>query len=148
MQEFIRLCLEEARKGLQRGEVPVGCLIVKSGKVIAKAHNRVEERGNPTAHAEMIAIREATELLKSKYLYGCELYVSLEPCPMCAYALVLARVERLIFLARDERYGAVMSRYSLLDEPTFNHRVSWEYVPVEEAGQLLRSFFREKRRGN
>ncbi|MCS6997787.1 MAG: nucleoside deaminase [Aquificaceae bacterium] len=146
MQEFIELCLEEAKKGLQREEVPVGCVIVKSGRVIARAHNRVEETGDPTAHAEIIAIKEATKLLKSKYLYGCELYVSLEPCPMCAYALVLARVEKLIFLAKDEKYGAVMSLYSLLDEPTFNHEVSWEYVPVEEASQLLKSFFRKRRK--
>lgn len=148
MEEFIELCLEEAREGFYRGEVPVGCVIVKEGKVIAKAHNRVEQTKDPTAHAEMIAIKEAVQFLGSKYLYGCHVYVSLEPCPMCAYALVLARVERLIFLAPDPKYGAVMSVYNLLDEPVFNHRVKWEYIPVEEASTLLKTFFKEKRKSS
>jgi tRNA(adenine34) deaminase len=117
----------------------------KDGKVIAKAHNRVEELKDPTAHAELLAIREALRVLGDKYLSNCEVYVSLEPCPMCAYALVLARVERLVFLAQDEKLGAVMSLYSLLEEPAFNHRVRWEYVKVEEAGELLKSFFNKLR---
>jgi len=126
--------MEEAKKAFQKGEVPVGCVVVKEGQVVAKAHNRVQELKDPTAHAEMLAIREATKALDSKYLYGCEVYVSLEPCPMCAYALVLSRVEKVIFFAPDEKYGAVMSRFNLLNEECFNHRVRWEYLPVEEAG--------------
>ncbi len=145
MQNFIQLCLEEAKKAFEKGEVPVGCVVVKEGKVIAKAHNRVEELKDPTAHAELLAIREALRVLGDKYLSNCEVYVSLEPCPMCAYALVLARVERLVFLAQDEKLGAVMSLYSLLEEPAFNHRVRWEYVKVEEAGELLKSFFNKLR---
>lgn len=145
MQNFIQLCLEEAKKAFEKGEVPVGCVVVKEGKVIAKAHNRVEELKDPTAHAELLAIREALRVLGDKYLSNCEVYVSLEPCPMCAYALVLARVERLVFLAQDEKLGAVMSLYSLLEEPAFNHRIRWEYVKVEEAGELLRNFFNRLR---
>ncbi|MFN3471569.1 MAG: nucleoside deaminase [Aquificaceae bacterium] len=141
----MRLCLEEAKKALQKGEVPVGCVVVKEGQVVAKAHNRVQELRDPTAHAEMLAIREATKLLQSKYLYGCEVYVSLEPCPMCAYAMVLSRIERVIFLAQDEKYGAVMSRFNLLEEEGFNHSVRWEYLPVEEASLLLKEFFKSLR---
>ncbi|MFN3976518.1 MAG: nucleoside deaminase [Aquificaceae bacterium] len=145
MKEGVRLCLEEAKKALQKGEVPVGCVVVKEGQVVAKAHNRVQELRDPTAHAEMLAIREATKLLQSKYLYGCEVYVSLEPCPMCAYAMVLSRIERVIFLAQDEKYGAVMSRFNLLEEEGFNHSVRWEYLPVEEASLLLKEFFKSLR---
>jgi len=134
--------MEEAKKAFQKGEVPVGCVVVKEGQVVAKAHNRVQELKDPTAHAEMLAIREATKALDSKYLYGCEVYVSLEPCPMCAYALVLSRVEKVIFFAPDEKYGAVMSRFNLLNEECFSHRVRWEYLPVEEAGLLIKEFFK------
>lgn len=144
----MQACLELAKKGFEKSEVPVGCVVVKDGVVIAKAHNRVEELKDPTAHAEMLALREAMQKLGEKYLYGCEVYVSLEPCPMCAYAMVLARVERVVFLAVDEKYGAVMSRFSLLDEPYFNHRVKWEYLPIEEARSLLKEFFRKRRISN
>ncbi len=145
MKETIRLCLKEAKEAFEKGEVPVGCVIVKEGRVIAKAHNRVQELKDPTAHAEMLAIREATKSLGEKYLYGCEVYVSLEPCPMCAYALVLSRVEKVVFFAPDERYGAVMSRFNLLEEEAFNHRVRWEYMPVEEASLLIKEFFKRLR---
>lgn len=145
MSEFINLCLELARKAFEKGEVPVGCVVVKDGKVIAKAHNRVEELKDPTAHAEMLALKEAMKVLRQKYLYGCEVYVSLEPCPMCSYAMVLSRVERLVFLASDEKYGAVMNRFNLLDEQAFNHGVKWEYIPVEDAGRLLKEFFKSRR---
>ncbi len=148
MQEFVQACLELAKKGFEKSEVPVGCVVVKDGVVIAKAHNRVEELKDPTAHAEMLALREAMQKLGEKYLYGCEVYVSLEPCPMCAYAMVLARVERVVFLALDEKCGAVMSRFNLFDEPYFNHRVKWEYLPMEEARSLLKEFFRKRRISN
>lgn len=147
MQESIDLCLSLARKAYQKGEVPVGCVVVKDGRLIAKAHNRVEELKDPSAHAEMLALRQAREKLGGKYLYGCEVYVSLEPCPMCAYAMVLYRVKKLIFFAPDERYGAVMSRFNLLDEPSFNHKVLWEYLPIEEASRLLKDFFKSLRNG-
>ncbi len=146
MKEFVQVCLDLAKEGFAKSEVPVGCVVVKEGKILAKAHNRVEELKDPTAHAELLALREATQRLGQKYLQGCELYVSLEPCPMCAYAMVLSRVEKVVFLALDEKYGAVLSRFNFFDEPYFNHRVRWEYMPVPEAGELLRHFFLQRRR--
>ncbi|RMH80128.1 MAG: nucleoside deaminase [Acidobacteria bacterium] len=141
-EPFINLTLKLAREAYKKGEVPIGCIVVREGKVLSKAYNRVEELRDPTAHAELLALKKALKNSGEKYLYGCEVYVSLEPCPMCAYALVLARVERVVFLAQDELCGAVMSKFNLLEEPAFNHRVRWEYVPVEEAREMLRSFFR------
>ncbi len=145
MKGFVQVCLELAKEGFEKSEVPVGCVVVKDGVLLGKAHNRMEELKDPTAHAEMLALKEAMQSLGQKYLYGCEVYVSLEPCPMCAYAMVLARVERVVFLATDEKCGAVMSRFNLFDEPYFNHRVRWEYLPVEDAWRLLREFFKGRR---
>ena len=146
MNYVIKLCLEEAKKAFKKGEVPVGCVIVKEGEVIAKAHNRVEELKDPTAHAEMLALREATRITGSKFLYDCEVYVSLEPCIMCAYAMVLSRVKKVVFLAKDERHGGVISLYNIFDDIRLNHKVVWEYLPVEESRELLRNFFKELRR--
>ncbi|MCS7171350.1 MAG: nucleoside deaminase [Aquificaceae bacterium] len=145
MQEFVKLCMEQAREAFFKGEVPVGCVVTRDGRVVAVAHNRVEALKDPTAHAEIIALKEAMQALDEKHLYGCEVYVSLEPCPMCAYAMVLARIEKVLFLAGDEKCGAVMSRFNLLDDPAFNHRVKWEYLPLEEAGDILRKFFSLRR---
>ncbi|MFN7065783.1 MAG: nucleoside deaminase [Aquificaceae bacterium] len=145
LQTFIGLCLLEAKEAYHKGEVPVGCVVVKEDELLARAHNRVQELKDPTAHAELLALSYARERLGSKYLQGCEVYVSLEPCPMCAYAMVLHRVKRVIFFALDEKGGAVMSRFNLFEDPAFNHRVSWEYLPIEEASQLLRGFFRSLR---
>jgi len=144
-ERFLRLALEEARKAFKKGEVPVGAIIVKGGEVISKAHNRIEELKDPTAHAEVLAIREACKTLNTKFLEGCELYVTLEPCVMCSYALVLARVEKVIFSALDKKHGGVVSIFNILDEPTLNHRVKWEYYPLEEASGLLSEFFRKLR---
>lgn len=144
-ENFIDLCLEEARKAFKLGEIPVGCVIVKDGKLIAKAHNLTQKLKDPTAHAEMLAIKKASEKLGEKYLYGCELYVSLEPCLMCSYAMILRRVEKLIFLAQDYKHGGVISLYNLLDDVRLNHRVKWEYVPVDEAQKLLKDFFKSLR---
>jgi tRNA(adenine34) deaminase len=126
-------------------EVPVGAVVVKDGKVIAKAHNKVESLRDPTAHAELLAIKKALKKLNQKYLHGCTMYVSLEPCATCAYALVLVRIDKVVFLAQDERAGAVMSQYNLLDEPVFNHRVKWVYKPVEQAKLMLKEFFKRLR---
>ena len=142
---FIELCLEQARKAYHLGEVPVGCVIVKDNEVIAQAHNCVEKLKDPTAHAEMLALRLASEYLGEKYLYGCHVYVSLEPCVMCSYAMVLRRVEKVIFLAQDYRHGGVMSLYNLFDDTRFNHRVRWEYMPVQEAQKLIKKFFKDLR---
>ncbi|RUM31017.1 MAG: tRNA-specific adenosine deaminase [Aquifex sp.] len=144
-ERFLKLALEEAKKAFNKGEVPVGAIIVKGEKIISKAHNRVEELKDPTAHAEVLAIREACKTLNTKFLEGCELYVTLEPCVMCSYALVLARVEKVIFSALDKKHGGVVSIFNILDEPTLNHRVKWEYYPFKEASGLLSEFFRKLR---
>ncbi len=145
-QTYISLCLEEAKIAYEKGEVPVGCVVVKDKKVIAKAHNRVEELRDPTAHAEMLALKEASSKLGEKYLYGCRIYVSLEPCLMCTYSMVLRRVEKVIFLAQDEKHGGVMSLYNLLDDIRLNRRVKWAYTPNERSEELLKKFFKGLRK--
>ena len=137
--------LKEARKAYELSEVPVGCVLVKNGEIISRAHNRVEELGDPTAHAEMLALKEALGKLGRKWLEDCTLYVTLEPCIMCSYALALARVKEVVFGAPDERHGGVMSLYNILDDPRLNHRVRWVYLPTEECSRLLKEFFRERR---
>lgn len=146
MEELIKEAIKEARKAYEEGEVPVGCIIFKEGKIVARAHNLVETLNDPTAHAEILAIRKASKNLKEKYLTDCEAIVTLEPCIMCSYAFVLAKVKKIYFLAPDEKHGGVMSLYNILDEPLLNHRVKWEYLPVEEASQLLSKFFENLRR--
>jgi len=142
---WIKECLGQAKRAFDAGEVPVGAVVVKDGKVIAKAHNKVESLRDPTAHAELLAIKKALKKLNQKHLYGCTMYVSLEPCAMCAYALVLVRIDKVVFLAQDERAGAVMSQYNLLDEPVFNHSVKWVYKPLEPAKLMLKEFFKRLR---
>jgi len=138
--------LEEAVKAGERGEVPIGAVMVKDGKVIARAGNRVEELADPTAHAELLAIREAAQKLRSPRLIGCDLYVTLEPCPMCATGISFARIRRLHFGAYDPKGGGVDHGPRIFDQPTCHHHP--EVVGgVEESrtAELLREFFREKR---
>ncbi|MEN3034385.1 MAG: nucleoside deaminase [Aquificaceae bacterium] len=134
-------CLKLAKRAKDLNEVPVGCIIVKEESIISKAHNLVQTLKDPTAHAEMLALRGAFKTLGRKYLNDCEVYVTLEPCPMCAWALALARVRRVTFLALDERQGAVMSNWGLLDQA----RISWEYKPFEIASRLISEFFKTLR---
>ncbi len=141
MVDYITLLLEEVRKAKKEGEVPVACLIEKGGKVIALRHNEVERRKDPTAHAELLAIRDALKVLKTKYLRGCTLYVSLEPCPMCAFAMVLVRLDKVVFFAQERRGGA-MSLYSLFEDERLNHRVIWEYRREESFLKELKEFFK------
>jgi len=144
-ERFLREALKEAKKAYEEGEVPVGALVVREGKVLARAGNKVEALKDPTAHAELLAIREACKRTGEKFLYGATLFVTLEPCVMCAYACVLARIERVVFSAKDPKHGGVMSLFTLFEEPRLNHRVVWEYYPLKEAEKLLRSFFKERR---
>ncbi len=137
--------LKEARKAYELSEVPVGCVLVREGDIISRAHNRVETLKDPTAHAEVLALREAFRRLGKKWLEDCTLYVTLEPCIMCSYALVLARVREVVFGALDEKHGGVMSLYNILDDPRLNHRIRWVYLPTEECSELLKDFFRERR---
>lgn len=145
MQKLIDEALREAKKAYRKGEVPVGCVIFQEGRIIVKTHNLVETLKDPTAHAEILAIKEATKILGNKYLVDCEAIITLEPCVMCSYAFVLARIKKIYFLALDEKHGGVMSIYNLLDEPLFNHKVKWEYLPVDEASRILSEFFKKIR---
>ena len=135
-----------AEAALEHDEVPVGCLIVHDGRIVGRAHNQREMLQDPTAHAEMIAITQAAEALGSWRLTGCTLYVTLEPCAMCAGAMVLARLDRLVYGAGDPKAGAVESVFKLLEEPRLNHRVKITAgVRGEECGAILTEFFRKKR---
>ena len=146
-EHFMRLALREAEQALAEDEVPIGAVIVHQERVIASGHNQREQLRDPTAHAEMIAITQAAAALNSWRLEDCTLYVTLEPCPMCAGAIVLARIPRLVYGASDPKAGAVQSLYHLLSDPRLNHRA--ELVPgvlVDSCSELLSRFFQEKRR--
>lgn len=144
--DFMRLALAEARRAADEGEVPVGAVIVCRGEVVAAAHNQREALRDPTAHAEMVAITQAAESLGAWRLEGCTLYVTLEPCPMCAGAIVQARVPRVVYGAADPKAGAVESLYHLLEDERLNHRCEIERgVLAEECGAVLREFFRKRR---
>lgn len=142
------LALEEARAAAARGEVPVGAVLVDaaSGDVLARAGNEVEARRDPTAHAEMLAIRAAARSRAAKRLPGCDLYVTLEPCPMCAQAIAFARVSRLYFGAGDPKGGGVVHGPRIFSQPTCNHRPEiYDGIGEAEAAALLKAFFAGRR---
>jgi tRNA(adenine34) deaminase len=143
---FMRLALREAERAIEHDDVPIGGVIVREGEVIGSGHNEREIRADPTAHAEMIALREAARALGSWRVLDAVMYVTLEPCAMCAGAIVLARVPRVIFGATDPRAGAAGSIFDILDEPRLNHRpqVAGGLLAEESAG-LLRGFFAPRR---
>ncbi|MEM7050205.1 MAG: tRNA adenosine(34) deaminase TadA [Acidobacteriota bacterium] len=139
--------LAEARRGAQVGEVPVGAVIVRNGEVLARAHNRRETDGDPLAHAEILAIRQAASQIEGWRLVGCELFVTLEPCAMCAGALVNARLDRLVFGASDPKAGWCGSLGDLVRDPRLNHRLEVTAgVLAEECSKELKSFFAALRR--
>ncbi len=143
---FMRLALREAERAVEHEDVPIGAVIVKDGEVIGAGHNERELRGDPTAHAEMIALREAARALGSWRVLDTVMYVTLEPCAMCAGAIVLARVPRVVFGAFDPKAGAAGSVLSVLDEPRLNHRPEVAGgLLAEECGALLREFFAARR---
>lgn len=140
--------LDEARAAEAHGDVPVGAVVVKDGQVVAAGHNVRERDQDPAGHAELVAVREAAAVLGSWRLDGCALYVTLEPCTMCAGALVLARLPLLVFGAEDPKAGAAGSLYNLVQEPRLNHRVEViGGVMTEECAAPLRRFFRARRDG-
>ncbi len=144
---FMQLALEEAQQALLEEEVPVGAVIVDQGRVIASAHNQRERLHDPTAHAEMIAITQAAEARQSWRLDGCTLYVTLEPCPMCAGAMVQARLSTLVYGATDPKGGAVHTLYRLLDDPRLNHRAEIVAgVQADRCAEILTQFFQAQRR--
>ena len=143
---FMRLALREAERALEHDDVPIGAVIVYGGELIAAARNERELRGDPTAHAEILALREASTALSGWRLLDTVLYVTLEPCAMCAGAIVLARVPRVVWAADDPKAGAAGSVMNVLAEPRLNHRPQAAGgLLAEEASELLRSFFASRR---
>jgi tRNA(adenine34) deaminase len=143
---FMQIALQEAQAALEENEVPIGAVIVHGGRGIARAHNQREQLRDPTAHAEMIAITQAAAALGSWRLEDCTLYVTLEPCPMCAGAIVQARIPLVVYGAADPKAGAVHSLYHLLNDARLNHRA--EVVPgvlAEACGEILTRFFQKQR---
>ena len=144
---FMRRALEEASKAAQAGEVPIGAVVAKGGKILAVAHNERETTKDPTAHAELLALRRAAAQTKSWRLTGCTLYTTLEPCPMCAGALHAARISRLVYAAPDPKAGAAGTLYDLPADSRFNHTFPTKSGLFEtEAAALLRNFFQRRRR--
>ncbi len=147
-QKFMERALDAAAAAAARGEVPVGAVLVEpeSGSILACAGNRTEELADPTAHAEMLAIREAAATLGEARLVGCDLYVTLEPCPMCAGAISFARIRRLYFGASDPKSGGVEHGARVFEHPTCHHRPEiYGGIDEERAGALLTAFFAERR---
>ena len=145
-EQFMRAALEEANKAAELGEVPVGAVVVLGGEIIARGCNRNLLDRDPSAHAEIVALRGAGMAIGNHRLLDCELYVTIEPCAMCAGALIQARVKRLIYGAADPKAGAVSSVLQVLNHPALNHRM--EVVPgvlADECAGLLQSFFRSRR---
>jgi tRNA(adenine34) deaminase len=143
---YMRLALEQAREAAVAGDVPVGAVVVRDGEVLARAGNRTVRDQDPTAHAELLAIRQAAAALGTWRLDGCTLYVSLEPCAMCAGAIVLARIGKLVFGAWDEKAGMAGSVSDIVRHPRLNHRPEVQAgVLAEESATLLRQFFLERR---
>ena len=146
---YMSEALKEAEKAFDSDEVPVGAVIVHDGRIIARAHNQIKLLKDPTAHAEMIAITQAASYLGSERLINTSMYVTIEPCSMCAGALVLARVKKLVYGAGDPRTGACGSVFNITDNKKLNHRIKVEKGVLEkECAALLKDFFKKKRNGS
>ena len=148
MQEkFMKMAIKQAQKAVQKDEVPIGAVIVKDGVVLARAYNLVEKTQNPTAHAEILAINKASKKLKSWRLDGAELYVTLEPCPMCAGAIVNARIKKVYFGAYEPKSGSVESKFNVLSDSGLNHKVEFTGGILEnECREIIKNYFKLKRR--
>ncbi|MGV8057456.1 MAG: tRNA adenosine(34) deaminase TadA [Smithellaceae bacterium] len=145
-EDYMKMALEEAELAFKKDEVPVGAVVVSSGRIIAKAHNAPITLHDPSAHAEMLALRQAAETVGNYRLTEASLYVTLEPCIMCAGAIIQARVARVIFGASDPKSGAVSSLYEILADERLNHRVVVTAgILKEECGEIISRFFRGKR---
>ena len=142
---FLREALSEARKAFSYGEVPIGAVLVKDDLVVARAFNRKEFLQDPTAHAELLAIREAARKLNSWRLNGCTLYSTVEPCVMCCGAIIQSRISRVVYAVPDPKFGGVESLYSILTDERNNHRPVVKKVDLPEAAELLKEFFRKLR---
>jgi tRNA(adenine34) deaminase len=145
-RRWMQLALREAERAAEEGEVPIGAVVVRRGQILGRGRNAVERLKDPTAHAELLAITAACETVGDKFLDDCTLYVSLEPCPMCSGAIVLARLSRLVFGAYDEKFGAAGTLYNIPEDRRLNHRVQVVAgVEAERSAELLREFFRARR---
>ena len=146
-ESYMRMAFQEAEQALAEDEVPVGAVIVHQGRVIASAHNQREQLRDPTAHAEMIAITQACESIQGWRLENCALYVTLEPCPMCAGAIVQARIPLVIYGATDPKAGAVVSQFNLLSDKRLNHQSEIvSGILADSCGEILTRFFQSQRR--
>jgi tRNA(adenine34) deaminase len=142
----MREALKEARQAAKRGEVPIGAVVVKDGQIIARGHNQPISKADPTAHAEVVALRKAAAKLNSYRLSGCSLYVTLEPCLMCAGAMIHSRIQTLIYGTADPKGGAVASLYNILEDARLNHRVKViAGILEEESRDILKAFFKARR---
>ena len=145
-EKYMRMALKEAEKANLNGEVPVGAVLVKGNRVLAKDHNRCVELHDPTAHAEILVLRQGGETLKNYRLNDTILYVTAEPCPMCASAMIHSRVSRLVFGALEPKFGAVESKMRLFEDPAFNHHLIVDHGVLEkECIEKIKTFFRKKR---
>lgn len=146
-EKFMKEAIKEAQKAAEKLEVPVGCVIVKDGKIIARAHNLKETKTDTTKHAEIIAIQKASEKLKEWRLLDCDMYVTLEPCSMCAGAMIQARIRKVYIGAMDDKTGACGSVLNLLQDYTFNHTIEIETgIEKEKCEEVLKSFFKKLRK--
>jgi tRNA(adenine34) deaminase len=144
--QFMHAAMEQARSAEIGGEVPIGAVIVRDGEILATGNNRVMRDHDPSAHAEVVALRQAGKLLGNYRLDGCDLYTTLEPCAMCAGAIIHARIRRLVYGATDPKAGACGSVLGVLNHPRLNHRLEVvEGVLADECGALLQNFFRARR---
>lgn len=144
----MRKALREAEHAAEAGEVPIGAVVVREDRLVGRGRNRVEQLQDPTAHAEMMALTAAADTLGTKHLTGCTLYVTLEPCPMCSGALVLSRLDRLVFGAFDEKAGAASTLYDIPRDDRLNHQVEVvSGVEADRAAALLQDFFQQRRDG-
>ena len=147
MLKFMTLALREAQRGLDEGEVPVGAVLAEKGRLVARAHNRPIHLNDPTAHAEVLALRRAAKKLGNYRLNDCTLYVTIEPCAMCAGAIVQARLRRVVFGASDPKAGAGGSALKVLNHPRLNHQVEIvRGVRADDCIMMLREFFRSRRK--
>lgn len=141
--------IEEARKALETGDIPIGAVITCRDEIVSRAHNEIEKSGNPLAHAEVLAIERATAKLGTKFLNDCSIYVTVEPCPMCAGAIVLARVGKVVFGANEPKFGACGSLYMIAADERLNHQAKIIGGIMEaECAELIKDFFRAKRENN
>ena len=146
-EKFMQEAIKEAKKAYKKLEVPVGAVIIKNGEIIAKAHNLKETKYDTTKHAEILAIQKASKKLKSWRLLDCEMYITLEPCTMCAGAIINSRLKKIYIGAMDEKTGAAGSKLNLFEDYTFNHKVEVEInVLKEECEKILKDFFKELRK--